>query len=299
MRSTRLAPVLYLITLVAVWAANWPLLKLALADIGPYSFTSLRLLGSSLIIFAALWLRRRPMLPPRPSRLRLALCGVLQMGGMLGLSLVGLQFVGPGRAAVLVYTMQLWTIPLGYWIAGERPGRGKLAGSLISFLGLLLFFNPALVDWGNRDVVYGNALLLLSAISWALGAVLYRHWRFTSDAWAQTAWQLLMGSLPLIAAALATESSHAIHWTRTLDFVLVFNWLAGTAFAYFFWMRILREFPASTAGQAVMMVPVLAYLLSAVFLHEEVTAGIVASILLIIAGLTLTLRQGGNRAPSA
>ena len=258
MRSSRLSTLPYLVILVAVWAANWPILKLVLADAGPFSFTALRLLGGSAVILGALAASGRAVLPARGTRVKLAVSGITQMGGMLGLSLAGLQFVGAGRAAVLTYTMQLWALPIGALITRRWPRPLAVLGSLVSLAGLLLFFNPALVNWSDPKILYGNAVILAAAISWAVGAVLYRHWNTSSDFWQQTAWQLLMASLPLIAAALWTESDRPIHWTWYLFFALAFNWLPGTAFAYFAWARILTVFPASTAGQAVMMVPILA-----------------------------------------
>jgi hypothetical protein len=58
---------LYLGVMVATWAANWPLMRLALAHTEPIVFASLRMAGSIAILAPILAVLRRPMLPVRRS----------------------------------------------------------------------------------------------------------------------------------------------------------------------------------------------------------------------------------------
>jgi drug/metabolite transporter (DMT)-like permease len=289
--SARLAAYLRLALPVVAWAVNWPLLKLGLADIAPFTFTALRLFGSVVIFLAVLAALRRPLLPPRGERASLALSGFLQMGLLLGLSVLGLQFIGAGRAAVLAYTMQLWAIPIGFLVAGERPSRLQLLGALGGFAGLLLFFNPGLLDWRDPRILLGNFLLICGAWSWGLGATLYRRRRYRSDFLVQTAWQLGASTVPVAALALALEWGQPIRWSPFLVGFLLYNWAIGVGLAYLFWIRALRDLPPATAGQAVMLVPVIAFFVSAAMFGERITWDVLASVALIIGGLTLTLSE--------
>jgi drug/metabolite transporter (DMT)-like permease len=170
---------LYLAIIVVSWAGNWPLMKLALADAAPLSFVLLRLIGTLAFLAPALLAVRAPLLPVAGERLGLFLVGQVQVAGFLICSIVGLAIVPAGRAIVLAYTMPLWAIPIELWLGMERLRRLRLAGAMVGFAGLFLFMNPGLVDWGDPRIVAGNAMLLLAAISWALGSVLYRRrvWR--------------------------------------------------------------------------------------------------------------------------
>ena len=82
----------------------------------------------------------------------------------------------------------------------------------------MLFMNPGLVDWSDWRVLLGNAMLLLAAICWALGSVLYRQRAWRSAFWAQTFWQLLV-SLPVVAAfaAAGRRSAKPVRWSLGLD----------------------------------------------------------------------------------
>src|SRR5262249_41003336 len=146
------------------WAANWPLMKLALADAAPMMFVIVRLVGTLAILAPALLATREPILPIRGERLGLAWVGLLQVAGVLIFGIIGLAIVPAGRAIVLAYTMPLWAIPIGLWLWREPIGRWQLAGAALGFDGLVLFMNPGLVDWRDPRVLAGNAMLVLAAI---------------------------------------------------------------------------------------------------------------------------------------
>jgi drug/metabolite transporter (DMT)-like permease len=103
-------------------------------------------------------------------------------------------------------------------------------------------------------------------------------------------WQLLLSTLPLAGAALAVGDPR-LHWTPALLAILFYNWIVTTALAYWCWARVLAVLPAATAGQAVMLTPVVGYGLSAAMLGDPVSTDVIASIALISAGLYLTLRS--------
>jgi drug/metabolite transporter (DMT)-like permease len=155
---------LYLGVMIATWAANWPLMRLALAHAEPMVFVSLRMAGSIAILAPILAVLRRPLLPVPRERLALFWVGLFQVTGFVVFSIIGLAIVAPGRAIVLAYTMPLWAIPLGLVLSQEVLSPSKLAGATVGFAGLVLFMNPALVDWGDLREVAGNLFLLLAAI---------------------------------------------------------------------------------------------------------------------------------------
>lgn len=277
--------------IVLFWGANWPLMKMALSDIGPLTFCLLRFAGAAAVLALLSRVLRFPLIPRPGERWPLALVGLLQVAGMLDLSSIGLRVVPPGRAAVLAYTMQMWALPLGVLLAGEQFTRWRVAGALLTFAGVLVFFNPALVDWSDGQVLLGNGLLLACAMSWALGATLYRRrggWQ--TPFWTQTFWQIAISAAVTAPLALGAEHARPIHWSPALMTVLVFNWLIATGLCYWWWSKSLTAMPASQAGQIVCLVPITALLLSAVFMGEPLRAGVLMAVALIGAGIVTTMR---------
>jgi drug/metabolite transporter (DMT)-like permease len=281
---------LYLAIIVVSWAGNWPLMKLALADAPPLSFVLLRMVGTLALLGPVMLALRAPLLPAPGERLALFWVGQLQVAGFLICAIIGLAIVPAGRAIVLAYTMPLWAIPLELWLEPQRLGRRHLLGAAIGFAGLMLFMNPALVDWGNPRILVGNAMLLAAAMCWALGSILYRRRAWNSGFWTQTFWQLAVSTAVIAAIALPQALGQPIRWTPALVAILAYNWVVTTALGYFLWNKVLAVMPAGVAGQVTALTPIGGFLLATAMFGGAVTGEIVASIALIVAGIILTLR---------
>jgi len=276
--------------MVATWAANWPLMRLALAHTEPMVFASLRMAGSIVILAPVLAVLRRPLLPVPKERRALFWVGLFQVTGFIVFSIIGLAIVAPGRAIVLAYTMPLWAIPISLGLSRELPSLSKLAGATVGFAGLVVFMNPALVDWADPRELAGNLLLLLAAICWALGSCLYgrRPWR--SSFWAQTFWQLAVGTITILVPAFAFERDWSVQWTPGFSAILAYNWIVTTTLGYFLWNKVLAVMSPAVAGQVLTLTPICGFLLSTMIFGGAITIDIVAGIVLIATGLVLTLR---------
>jgi drug/metabolite transporter (DMT)-like permease len=275
--------------IVFFWALNWPLMKSALAHASSIDFIVLRLVGAAIVMVIVTLCIGLPLLPARGERVQMAWVGIWQVGMMLAPAVIGLRFVGPGRAAVLVYTMQLWALPLGWLVARDKVTLMSALGSFVGFCGLVLYLNPMLVNWHDRRILLGNALVLSSGIGWAFGASLYRRRKWQSPTWTQTTWQILW-SATAVLILLPFAGEHHVEWTRGMLGVLAFNWIIATALCYWWWSRALMHMPATKAGQIVSLVPILALFMSAIWPGERITPVVIASMTLICTGIVLTVR---------
>jgi len=281
----------YFGVMVATWAGNWPLMRLALVHTEPIVFVSLRMAGSIAILAPILAVLRRPLLPVPTERLALFWVGLFQVTGFLVFSIIGLAIVAPGRAIVLAYTMPLWAVLLGLGWSREVPSPSKLAGATVGFAGLVVFMNPALVDWTDQREVAGNLLLLLAAICWAVGSCLYGRRQWRSSVWAQTFWQLAVGALTVVVPAAVLEPDRSVQWTTGFVAILAYNCVVTTALGYFLWNKVLAVMSPAVAGQVLTLTPISGFLLSTLIFGGAITLDIVGGILLIAIGLVLTLRS--------
>jgi len=233
----------------------------------------------------------RPLLPVPTERLALFWVGLFQVTGFLVFSIIGLAIVAPGRAIVLAYTMPLWAVLLGLGWSREVPSPSKLAGATVGFAGLVVFMNPALVDWTDQREVAGNLLLLLAAICWAVGSCLYGRRQWRSSVWAQTFWQLAVGALTVVVPAAVLEPDRSVQWTTGFVAILAYNCVVTTALGYFLWNKVLAVMSPAVAGQVLTLTPISGFLLSTLIFGGAITLDIVGGILLIAIGLVLTLRS--------
>jgi drug/metabolite transporter (DMT)-like permease len=282
---------LQLIAITFIWSANWIVSKAAYAYASAFSFLALRFAGALLAMVAISLVLRLPLIPLAGERLGLGLTGLLQVGGMAGFSFAGLAYLGPGRAAVLTYTMPIWCIPFGWLLTRSPVIASELIGGFVGLAGLLVFLNPAVLNWADSRVLIGNGLCLAGAVAWALGACLYRRRSWHTGSWTQTLWQVLWSTLLLAPPFWMAGAGHTIRWTPTLILGLIYNAVLATAFCYLWWGRVLATVSAPKAGQFLTLVPVLALLMSTVLTGEALSLGATCGVILICAGLFITLHK--------
>jgi drug/metabolite transporter (DMT)-like permease len=278
---------------VLIWAVNWAMIKAVLHVISPVSFVAYRFLTAVPFMVALAIPMRQSLLPVRGERLSLALIGIVQIAGSQFFSTVGLQYMASGRAVVLIYTMQLWALPLGWLINRDHISPRVLLGGMVGFAGLFLFFNSTPVNWRDPQVVLGNCLCLGGGLCWALGACLYRRVKWQSSFWTQTYWQVLWTAIAIAPVLLGPQRTTV--WTGPVIAVIAYNSIACTALCWWWWGKALAVMPASRAGQVVTLTPVIAVIIGTLWAGEQLTIGLAISVVLICLGIVLALR--GKQSP--
>jgi drug/metabolite transporter (DMT)-like permease len=281
---------LYLVIVIIAWGTNYPLMKLALEDIQPLTFSVLRLVGGAVVITFLLLISRAPrILPPRSELLPLAGIGILQFASVLGLAGIALLFLPAGRTVTIIYSMPLWAAIFDIAILRVRLKRLQIGGIAISLIGMILFLDPAVIDWGAPGAALGISLAVVAAALWGLGAVLYRIRPWQASLLSQTLWQLLMAAAAIAVAAALIESSSGIRWSTTLWLILIWNWVVPTALAVWAWSKVLSRISPSIAGQLLMCTPFVGIAASAWMFNEDLPPVFAGSAVLIAVGGMLVL----------
>jgi drug/metabolite transporter (DMT)-like permease len=140
------------------WSVSFPLVKLALADIGPLGFLALRLPLGLLLLWPLLGFRR-----PSPDAWRTGAWLAVLLGLSYYLQTLGLAYTTPSRSAFLT-ALNVLFVPLLYPVLARRlPARTTMAGAVIALAGIYL-----LVDPRGGGLGLGDSLTLLSALGFAL-----------------------------------------------------------------------------------------------------------------------------------
>jgi drug/metabolite transporter (DMT)-like permease len=162
-----------------------------------------------------------------------------------------------------------------------------------------VLFNPLAVDYGDRRVLLGNGLLLLSAIAWAAAIVHVRGHRWQASPLALMPWQMLLGALVLIPAAVIVEPGPRIDWSPEFPAILFYNSPVASAFCYWAFVTVNRSFSATATALGSLGVPVVGVLASALALGEPLTVAKLAGLALIAVGVTVLAIAGASAAEPA
>lgn len=282
----RARDVLLLGCAIACWGANWTVMKLALGHSTPLWIAALRFTLGAAAIFAILAARGNVRLPPRNDLPIVVSVGLLQMLANATLIIFALRIVPPGRSSVLAYTTPLWVIPLAM-LLGERPTARAFGGTFLGLAGMALLFSPTSLDWGNRQMVFGQVLLLLAAIAWSICIVHIRGHRWQASPLELAPWQMLLAAVPLLVAASLvdgpTPGDFSLgFWTTTL-YVGVF----ATAFAFWAVVEANRRLSAITISNAMLAVPVVGLTISAGVTGEKMDLWLIVGMLMMLAGVAI------------
>lgn len=282
--ESQLLPLLAIVVLAVIWGYNWIMVKIGVAFAPPFTFSALRSLLGALALFAVLAALRRPLEPRALGSL--ALIGLLQTTGFIGFSTWALTVAGAGKTVVLVYTMPFWIVLFGWPLLGERVRGLQWPAFVVGLLGLILLLDPK-----SGGSFAGDVLAILAGLTWGLASIaakrLFRA--HETDLISVTAWQMLLGGIPLALIALVVPAQ-PIEWTAPFIVALLYNVIPATAISWLLWMYALKRLPAGAAGMALLANPLVGVFAAWLQLGERPGPIEITGMLLI--GLALSLIAG-------
>ena len=275
---------LMLIGLSGSYALCFTVIKAGLAFAPPLLFGGLRALIGGVALLGLTIVFRKPFLPPHKS-----------WGGVLAMSLTattlgyGAMFLSPGRtgagiASVLGNTQPLLVVVLAAMFLGERITPSRWITLALGLTGVTLIAWQALVT-SNAYGLSGAALALAASAGAAVGSVIFKRMQVTTGLLAVTAWQLILGSLPLLAISALSERSMPVIWNFQFVGQLLFLALVGTALVSTAWYWLVQRGQVSHLALFLFLVPVFGLGIAALVLGERVSLLEIVGSLLTVAGI--------------
>ncbi len=284
-----------LVALTLGWGFNWPMIKLALSEIPVFSFRSVCLLGGAAGLFAIAAYVRLPLRVPRGQWGRLLLIALFNVTVWNVCVTYGIGYMSSGRAAILAYTMPLWSVPLSAWLLKERITARRVLGVGLGMGAMLLLLSVELR--AMQAAPKGTLLVLAGAVSWAAGTVLMKRYRIDLPVTALTAWQLLLGGIPIYAGALAFDLHSLKPLTLWPAMALAYNVVVAFVFCHWAWYKIVTTVPVGVSSLSSLMTPVVGVFSGMLVLSEVPRWQDFAALGLVLLALaTVMLPPGSIRA---
>jgi len=253
---------------VLIWSVNAIVNKLSASAIEPAAISFYRWLLALLVL--------TPFVLPgvirqwqtiRPHLLRLMVLGLLGMALYQSLAYYAAHSVSALFMGIIAALIPLLTVLLSVVVLRIAPTVGILAGSLISFCGLIW-----LVSAGNLDQLLhhgigaGEAMMLAASASYALYGVMTKRWSIPLPVWQSLYVQIAFGVLLLLPGFLMTPDVALT--PRNLPLV-AFAGLFASILAPWLWIHGVQKLGASITSIFMNLTPVFTALIAVLFLHEH------------------------------
>jgi drug/metabolite transporter (DMT)-like permease len=260
---------LLLTVLTLAWGLNWPVMKVSIGTIAPLSFRTLSMWLGLPVLLAITLVLKVPLRVPRRHWRELAVLTLTNMLVWYTLMIVSLQSLSSGRAAILGYTMPIFSAVLGMWLYGQRLASRQWAGVGAAAFGV------ALLLWHELGTMAGQpwaALgMLVAAAVWALGTQQLRHTRIELPTLTLVFWMTLDTMVVMTALAVVLEHDR---WSAQAPapvawFGVIFNAVIIIGIAQPIWLILARSLPPIASTLSVMLIPVLGTVAGAWWLGEQ------------------------------
>jgi drug/metabolite transporter (DMT)-like permease len=276
---------LVLLALITLgWGFNWSVVKLVLVEIPPLTLRAICLLtagtgmlslarlgGLSLHVPARHW---RPLLT-------LSACNIVSWNVLV---IYGITLLPSGRAALLGYSMPLWSMILSVWLLDERLTAWRGLSLLLGMIGVAILLGDDLA--GMAGATTGVVLMLAASISWALGTVLLKRFELPIPTLSLTGWLMITGGVPIAAAAAALEHDR---W-RPITTVPALGLVYCVFISFWAWNRIVLMVPVAVSSISALATPMVGILSGMWVLHEPLTWQEIAASAFILGAIALVFR---------
>jgi drug/metabolite transporter (DMT)-like permease len=278
---------LVLISPFFLWGTAMVAMKGALPHTTPFFLAGTRMVPAGLVVLlVALWLGRSQKITWK-GWLWIALFALVDGALFQGFLAAGLERTGAGLGSVMIDSQPLAVALMARWLFNEFVGVLGWIGLLWGILGISLLGLPdewilALLhgnaDWllkGNPlDVLLqgGEWLMLLAALSMAIGTILINYVSRHADPVVATGWHMVLGGLPLYALSGLWETQQWQNLSMVDLAAVGYSTLMGSALAYgvFFWLASKGNLTSLSA--LTFLTPVFALIFGSLFLSESLTS---------------------------
>ncbi len=227
-----------------IWGSTYLAIRFAIETLPGFSMSGLRFLLAGGVLY--LWARLRGAAPPRWVEWRsgLVIGAFLLLGGNGGVVWAEHRLQS-GMAALIVASEPLWVVLLlCVWPRSERPRPAVLFAMLLGFVGVVLLLSPA-VDGsvGTAMALHlpSALMVMLAAVSWAIGSLYARRAAQPKSPVLATAMQMLSGGFLLSLAGVVAGEWQSFEPQQTsllsvMSFLYLVVFGALLAFSCYSWL---------------------------------------------------------------
>lgn len=279
---------------VTIWGGTFIATKVTLREASPATIVWLRFAIGIVILGATVIARKQFAWPSRGELGYFALLGFIGVTFHQWLQATGLQTAAATTTAWIVATIPVFTALLGWLVLKEKLGIIRVGGMLLAAVGVILIVSkgePGAMFSGSFGT-FGDFLILISAVNWAVFSVLSRRGLDAHPATRMMFYVMTFGWLfaNLWLFTIGPGLSEIPHLSPSGWGGILILGVLGSGIAYIAWYDALQALPASQLSAFINIEPLITTLMAAFMLDEKITFFTITGAALIVIGVYLVNR---------
>jgi drug/metabolite transporter (DMT)-like permease len=275
------------IALGAIWGASFMFMQIAAAELGPLPTAALRVsLGALFLLPLLIWRGQASLL--RQHWLPVLFVGLLNSGIPFTLFAFALLSITTGLSSIINASVPMFGALVAWLWLGERPGRWRIVGLVLGFVGVsLLAWDQAGIKSNQTGLhpLWAMLACLGACISYALAASFTRLYMRDVPPLVSATGSLIGAALLMAVPAVWLWPAQAPS-AKTWASLVVLGALC-TGVAYLLYFRLLASATPSRALAVTYLIPLFAVGYGIALLGEHVTAGMGLSAGVILLGTAM------------
>ncbi|MBE9214450.1 DMT family transporter [Plectonema cf. radiosum LEGE 06105] len=282
--SSLLKPLL-LISPFFLWGTAMVAMKGVIPHTTPFFLAGMRILPAGILILIAAAIMGKPQPKGWKAWLWIALFGLVDGALFQGFLAAGLVRTGAGLGSVMIDSQPLAVALMCSWLFAERIGLYGYFGLILGILGISIIGLPdeliLSIFSSNSDFVFpisqsffqsGELLMLLAALSMAVGTVMIRFVIRHVDPITATGWHMILGGLPLWGISATTESQQIQNLIASDWLALGYATIFGSAIAYGMFFYFASSGNLTSLSSLTFLTPIFALIFGSILLNESLSA---------------------------
>lgn len=288
--NIRFLDLLAILLVGLLWGLNWAAVKFLLTAIDPFTLRAVSFSFAALILTAVAILLKLPLRIPKGELIPIVVVGFFLIFGFSVLTSLGQILVEASKAAIIAYTMPSLTAVLAVVFLGDRISVRLILALMVAMIGLVILAFEDLSLLIEKPE--GPTIMMLAALSWAVGNVALKVRKWTLPPLSLTVWFFLFSCLMIWPLAFVFENPLDQVWP-SLPVLLTFGFhvLGPTVTCYLLWTILLQRLPATVAAISVLTAPVVGVLSAVLFLGEVMTWQRAVALAAIVLSIGVALIQ--------
>ena len=270
-----------------IWGVSYPVVKILLnSGMQPITLATLRNFIFIPLLFYILAGKRYA----RYSRSDMILCVALAFFTVFLPNIsqnIGMKYTSASISSVIQSTSPIFTVMLAFIFLREARTLNKIVGSLVGLIGTVFLTTGGSFDFDAT--VFGNLLILISSISYAISGILIKVALSRIDPLDLLCFEIIFGFFMLLIPNMALEDLSAVI-SLSFDvwmYILFLSVFAGFLASIMYYM-VLREEEISHLAIFSYLIPVFAIISSYIMLHETLGVKEIFFTMVILSGIVIT-----------